>query len=263
MWGYYTPEDASSTVFNNVTVIRENSQWTYDGLQYWKSDKQYDFYALYPTVETLTMSGAADNNITCSASGALSITGFDSTKGHDLMTASRTGMSGDTPQTVGFTFSHELALVSFYIQRGGLWETDDDIKVSAELSSVSLKGKLMHNAESSLSSWSELYASTLHESGIMLTLETPGKFIFNNTEDDSLLMIPQNIESVALSVTYSSSKQEEQTRSISITSTTILEWEAGKQYRYTLTIQPNAIVFDDLKADEWGETSSGGAIPVE
>ena len=261
VWGYYTPEDASSTVFDEVTVTREDSQWKYDGLKFWQSDKQYDFYALYPPVETLK-AGAADD-ITCDASGALSITGFDSTKGHDLMTASCIGMSGNTPQTVSFTFSHELALVSFYIQRGGLWETDDDIKVSAELSSVSLKGKLMHNAESSLSSWSELYASTLHESGIMLTLETPGKFIFNNTEDDSLLMIPQNIESVALSVTYSSSKQEEQTRSISITSTTILEWEAGKQYRYTLTIQPNAIVFDDLKADEWGETSSGGAIPVE
>ncbi len=271
VWGWYADDVAGtnpSIVFDNTEVYEEDAAWTYDGLQFWQSGKTYDFYALYPDTATLTTPDQSGNKAAESASydaaGTLTVTGFDSTSGHDLMTASNTGLSGtNPPQSVAFTFSHELALVSFYIQRGGLWEAEDDIKVSVELSPISLKGKMIHNAEASLSSWSELSASSLHESEIMLTAETPGEFIFNNTEEDALLMIPQNIESVVLSVTYSSLKQEEQIRSVSITSTTVLEWEAGKQYRYTMTVQPNAIVFDDLKADEWGETSSGGAIPVE
>ena len=273
VWGWRTDNSSATPtpaeVFSATEVSRTGTSWTYEGTRYWMPENTYDFYALYPDTATLTtpdQSGKkAAESAAYDAAGNLTITGFDSTSGHDLMTASNTGLSGtNPPQSVAFTFSHELALVSFYIQRGGLWEAEDDIKVSVELSPISLKGKMIHNAEASLSSWSELSASSsLHESEIMLTAETPGEFIFNNTEEDALLMIPQNIESVVLSVTYSSLKQEEQIRSVSITSTTVLEWEAGKQYRYTMTVQPNAIVFDDLKADEWGETSSGGAIPVE
>lgn len=150
VWGWYSDDAAGTDAVNvfdaeKVSKIADGS-WTYDGLQFWQSGKQYDFYALYPAVETLTTGGAADD-ITCDASGALSITGFDSTKGHDLMTASRTDMSGNTPQTVSFTFSHELALVSFVGQSEGSNAWIESI----ELSGVKIKGN--YNSSSN-PSWS-------------------------------------------------------------------------------------------------------------
>ena len=54
VWGWYLPKDAASEVFNATTVSTPNgSVWTYEGLRYWKADKTYSFYALYPSVTDL------------------------------------------------------------------------------------------------------------------------------------------------------------------------------------------------------------------
>lgn len=55
----------------------------------------YDFYALYPSVETL---GDAVSSATCT-DGTFTVKGFDATKGHDLMTAKKTGISVMAGQT--------------------------------------------------------------------------------------------------------------------------------------------------------------------
>ncbi|MEB3374330.1 hypothetical protein SFC43_17490 [Bacteroides sp. CR5/BHMF/2] len=56
----------------------------------------YDFYALYPSAETL---GDAVSSVACT-DGTFTVNGFDATKGYDLMTAKKTGISvvaGQTP----------------------------------------------------------------------------------------------------------------------------------------------------------------------
>ena len=58
--------------------------WGYEGTRYWLPGNA-DFYALYPSVETL---GDAVSSATCT-DGTFTVKGFDATKGHDLMTAKR------------------------------------------------------------------------------------------------------------------------------------------------------------------------------
>lgn len=237
VWGYYTPEDAFSTVFDKVTVTRENSQWTYDGLQYWKSDKQYDFYALYPTVEILTTGEQqAADNITCNASGVLSIIGFNSTKGHDLMTASRTGMSGDTPQTVGFTFSHELTRLSFML------ETNAVTVVSSVLYGVDYKGTFTKNAASSSWSPSEDGTATLDSSPFKVDNPTVSEGTV--TLFDDILMIPHSdLTEAVLTISYyqNASSSEIETLSLRLSDADVKAWEKGQSYRYTLQLNMGSI----------------------
>ncbi len=248
VWGYYTPVDASSTVFNEVTVTREDSQWKYDGLKFWQSDKQYDFYALYPPVETLK-AGAADD-ITCDASGALSITGFDSTKGHDLMTASCTNMSGNTPQTVNFTFSHELALVSFVGQSEGSNAWIESI----ELSGVKIKGN--YNSSSN-PSWSVSDDYTFKRESFDLPSVPTDIF-------GELIVIPQSLGNdykLTVQYEYQGVAGTEQIKEI-ILPDSVTQWEAGKSYRYTFTIVGDYILFSTPEVNAWSE-ASGGIIIVD
>ena len=58
VWGWYTPEDASSQVFDATKVsTQDGATWSYDDLKYWKSGKTYAFYALYPATDALSRHG--------------------------------------------------------------------------------------------------------------------------------------------------------------------------------------------------------------
>lgn len=232
VWGYYTPEDAFSTVFDKVTVTRENSQWTYDGLQYWKSDKQYDFYALYPTVEILTTGEQqAADNITCNASGVLSIIGFNSTKGHDLMTASRTGMSGGNPQMVDLKFSHELVRLSFKVH------AENAIVVSACLYGVNYGGTLK---KEKTSEWTEL-----EKAGNAGTTPFRGNDIefVDGTADlfGEILILPHtDLSEARLDLTFKTSDTgPEKTLTYNLSNTDVSEWTAGKSYGYNVILSGN------------------------
>lgn len=250
VWGYYTPEDASSTVFDEVTVTRKDSQWKYDGLKFWQSDKQYDFYALYPPVETLRAGGAADN-ITCNASGALSITGFDSTKGHDLMTASRTNMSGNTPQTVSFTFSHELAKINVM---------GKVIGGAAEITSITFSSNLHTKGDYIGKIWSfqEYFDNPVISSSEKKELNAAGVNIFT----DDLLIIPQKTENITITIVYNTDTEISKTRSLSVYFPEVPEWEAGKSYRYVFTIIGDYIIFNIPTVNTWND-AVGGSVVVD
>ena len=237
VWGYYTPEDASSTVFDEVTVTRDDSQWKYDGLKFWQSDKQYDFYALYPPVETLRAGGADD--ITCDASGALSITGFDSTSGHDLMTASNTGLSGTNPlQSVAFTFSHELSRLSFKLESNAV------TVVSAALYGVDYRGTLTKSASSV--SWSPSEGGTATQDSTPFEVENPPATEGTATLFDDILMIPHSdLTEAVLSISYRknspSGPDEIEKLSLNLSDTDVKAWEKGQSYRYTLQLNMGKI----------------------
>ena len=67
VWGCYRHTDGTGSdvqIFDNTTVAYgSGSGWTYEGgLQYWHSGNTYDFYALYPSTETL---GDAVSSVAC------------------------------------------------------------------------------------------------------------------------------------------------------------------------------------------------------
>lgn len=99
----------ATSVFNAEKVTYVSGMWGYEGTRYWLPGNTYDFYALYPSVETL---GDAVSSATCT-DGTFTVKGFDATKGHDLMTAKKTGisvMAGQTepPGPVALKFQHLL-----------------------------------------------------------------------------------------------------------------------------------------------------------
>lgn len=256
VWGWHA-DDADGTnpsvVFDNTKVYEKDAAWTYDGLQFWQSGKTYDFYALYPDTATLTtpQSGKkAAESAAYDAAGNLTITGFDSTSGHDLMTASNTGLSGtNTPQSVAFTFSHELALVSFVGQSEGS---------NAQIISIKFSGvKNIGNYNASLSPEWTVSGNHVYEEASFELPSVPTD-IFGE-----IMVIPQSVNDdykLTIEYEYKGIEGTSQKKEISLPDS-VTRWEAGKSYRYTFTIVGDYILFSTPEVNAWSE-SSGGIIIV-
>lgn len=255
VWGWYADDAAGnpSVVFDNTKVYEKDAAWTYDGLQFWQSGKIYDFYALYPDTATLTTPDQSGNKAAESASydaaGNLTITGFDSTSGHDLMTASRTDMLGSNPQPVAFTFSHELALVSFVGQSEGS---------NAQIISIKFSGvKNIGNYNASLSPEWTVSGNHVYEEASFELPSVPTD-IFGE-----IMVIPQSVNDdykLTIEYEYKGIEGTSQTKEISLPDS-VTKWEAGKSYRYTFTIVGDYILFSTPEVNAWSE-SSGGIIIV-
>ena len=254
VWGWYADADTNpSVVFDNTKVYEKDAAWTYDGLQFWQSGKTYDFYALYPDTATLTtpdQSGKkAAESAAYDAAGNLTVTGFDSTSGHDLMTASSIGMSGSNPQTVAFTFSHELALVSFVGQSEGS---------NAQIISIKFSGvKNIGNYNASLSPEWTVSGNHVYEEASFELPSVPTD-IFGE-----IMVIPQSVNDdykLTIEYEYKGIEGTSQTKEISLPDS-VTKWEAGKSYRYTFTIVGDYILFSTPEVNAWSE-SSGGIIIV-
>lgn len=258
VWGWYSDGTAGTdavNVFNadKVSKIADGS-WTYDGLRYWLSGKTYNFYALYPDTATLTAEDRnghkAAESAAYDADGTLTVTGFDSTSGHDLMTASNTGLSGtNPPQSVAFTFSHELALVSFVGQSEGS---------NAQIISIKFSGvKNIGNYNASLSPEWTVSGNHVYEEASFELPSVPTD-IFGE-----IMVIPQSVNDdykLTIEYEYKGIEGTSQKKEISLPDS-VTRWEAGKSYRYTFTIVGDYILFSTPEVNAWSE-SSGGIIIV-
>lgn len=249
VWGGY--DDNVKNVFDGETVSEFGGVWNYEGgTRYWIPGKTYSFYGVYPTL--------SDDKVNI-GTGIITITDFDcSTIGKDavdLMTAFATG-DGDNPQKVNMNFGHELARVSIVIRS----RFADAVLSQASLYGIAVKGQL--SATEASSSW-KVKSLVTNES-------TPYKFNGQHTIEagkelnlwEDLLVIPQALNDLKLKVQYTNAGGTLQESEISLVTSTLQEWVAGKSYRYTLTIEPDGILFENLTADAWGETSSGGSIII-
>lgn len=255
VWGWYTDTETGGdpvSVFDE-TRVDQASGWNYEGgTRYWIPGKTYRFYGVYPaTLSTDKVNVSIDGTITitdfdCSATGENAV---------DLMTAFATG-DGDNPQTVNMQFGHELARVSIVVRSRF---------ADAELSEVRLYGMAVKGglsvAEAS-SSWDVKVEDLVTYESTPYKLSSyaieKGKD-FNLWGD--LLVIPQAVEGLKLKVQYTIGGQSQESE-VSLVTPTLNEWVAGQSYRYILTLEPDGILFENLTADAWGETSSGGSIII-
>lgn len=253
VWGWYRNTATGGipiSVFNN-TIVTQSSGWNYEGgTRYWIPGNTYNFYGVYPTL--------SDDKVNI-GTGIITITDFDCSvigkDAVDLMTAFATG-DGDNPQKVNMNFGHELARVSIVIRS----RFADAVLSQASLYGIAVKGQL--SATEASSSWKVkslvTNESTPYKFNGQYTIEA-GKEL-NLWED--LLVIPQALDDLKLKVQYTNAGGTLQESEISLVTSTLQEWVAGKSYRYTLTIEPDGILFENLTADAWGETSSGGSIII-
>ena len=261
VWGWYG-ETSKTQVFNAQKVEYIGNAWTYSPYQYWRSGETYRFYALYPTKETLAGDGC---KASYSETGALSITEFDATKGHDLMTAQSDVMYGDNPAQVAFTFNHLLSRVKVLVTRSSQWGADGSLQVTASFYGMASKGNFENGTWTNLEREEE--ASTAFQTtNLQLTQDEPQKSLFTTTEipDGSIMFIPQDItEEVKLEISYTADGQPAITPDPIIIYNHTGKWESATSYLYEITINPDGIIFDNLQADEWGETSYEGSIPIK
>lgn len=249
VWGWYG-ETSKTQVFNAQKVEFIDNAWTYSPYQYWRSGETYRFYALYPTKETL-----ADDGCTASYSetGALSITGFDATKGHDLMTAQSDVMYGDNPQLVAFTFDHMLSRVNIRV----VGEGGDIVISEATLSGIKTKGSYDSNNVSNPWTLDGTSQSFVAE-------EITATSIPSDLFAEDLLVQPQDVNNFVLTVTYGLADFEEtkDTKKVTLPVGEISAWEPGKSYIYTLTLTNDYIFFSKPQVNAWGE-GAGGIIIVD
>ena len=275
VWGWYVPEDAANEVFNATTVSTPNgSVWTYEGLRYWKADKTYSFYALYPSVTDLMANAATAAHY--DEDGDLSVTAFDASKGYDLMAASALNISGSNTGKVAFTFGHLLARVEFVVKRNAA--ADGIEGFNPVIHSAKLYG--MHKTADFLASAADLTDKEAISAGWAISTDESDRTTKNepfavlseeisvNADGTTLidaLLFPQDLTiEYYFEVTYSSASDREPcTSTVPLVSLPLTTWEAGKHYRYTFTVSDeDRILFDTPTVNAWGE-ATGGIIIVE
>lgn len=234
VWGGYDSD--ATNVFNGETVTFDRANWSYTGTRYWVSGKTYDFYAVYPT-----------NVGRCNTSGTITVSDFNTSGNTDLMTAEALNRDGSNPQTVPFTFRHELARVSVVVQNeSGIAGTATQVSFS----DISTTGTLTRSSSTN-ASWSYTSSTSISESNIPISATGETKLF------EDLLLIPQALSGKTLSVTIDRSGT---TLAGNLNLSGL--WEAGHTYRYVITVQADAITFSNFTADEWGETHTGGDINI-
>ena len=235
VWGGYGGD--AINVFNGETVTFDGANWSYAGTRYWVSGKTYNFYAVYPT-----------GYGTCSTDGTITVLfNFDASTNTDLMTAEALDMNGSKPQTVPFTFRHELARVSVVVQNeSGIAGTATQVSFS----DISTTGTLTRSSSTN-ASWSYTDNRPISESNISISATGETKLL------EDLLLIPQALNGKTLSVTIDRSGT---TLAGNLNLSGL--WKAGHTYRYVITVQADAITFSNFTADEWGETHTGGDINI-
>ena len=275
VWGWYVPEDAANEVFNATTVSTPNgSVWTYEGLRYWKADKTYSFYALYPSVTDLIANAATAAHY--NENGDISVTAFEASKGYDLMAASALNISGSNTGKVAFTFGHLLARVEFVVKRNAA--ADGIEGFNPVIHSAKLYG--MHKTADFLVSAADLTDKEAISAGWAISTDESDRTTKNepfavlseeisvNADGTTLidaLLFPQDLTiEYYFEVTYSSASDREPcTSTVPLVSLPLTTWEAGKHYRYTFTVSDeDRILFDTPTVNAWGE-ATGGIIIVE
>lgn len=271
VWGWYTPEDASSQVFDATKVsTQDGATWSYDDLKYWKSGKTYAFYALYPATDALpATAGGYDSD------GRLTVEGFDAAQQADLMAASAPGMPGSSPAVVRFAFAHLLSRVQlvgridpssagivgftpriYSVKLYGVPRTGTLSVAAADLTASGAvrnawTGSNMTTSAAPLALFSDAAGVEVTGEGLLLL--------------DALPLPGQLTQEAFVEVEYStdSAGTNRKTTAVQLTALPVTIWEAGQQYRYSFSISDeDRILFDTPAVNPWSE-AVGGIIIVD
>ena len=242
VWGGY--DNDATNVFDDVPVTYNGSAWTYSPSRYWVADKEYRFYAVYPT-------GFGS----CDALGTITVSNFDSSKGNDLMTAQSNVMNGSNPQQVAFTFNHLLSRIRCTVKA-------EQGVTGCSVQALGLYG--IYTAgnydSSSISPWTVSGSALTADAALAFITEssdvTPGMPL----EGTDMLLIPQALTDTRLHFVYTLNGQQEET-TVNLAESGAVLWEAGVGYNYVLTIESGAINFT-LQVEPWTSASTGGSIII-
>lgn len=264
VWGWYiNSEGYPNDVFTETPVTKNGTEWGYEGTQFWIKGNTYNFYAIYPVdAGTVGKDGTIKvENFDCSKTGENAV---------DLMTAARQNMNGSSSQIVNLKFKHLLSKLQFILKADrATQDIVGDINLTnAKLyglySEASYSGRFNPTDDENINgNWSvEGDIGTNEEpnysqSGTQVTADGINLF------SDEILVIPSFLnDKVILEISYTIGSVST-TKYFNLGFTQVAEWEAGKSYRYSMTIiDEDHILFDKPSVNPW-TSATGGIIIVE
>ena len=213
-----------STLINSQAVTCTNSVWKTSSDYYWSgtANKTINFYAYYPT--------SIFNLIPHSSAGstpAFSYTIPDNvTNQIDIITATSTNVPGNTVVPTSLTFKHIFAAIQFSVGSNGIG--------SGTISSISIGNVANSGTYTFGSGWSNVTGSKTFTISQSKTITgTSGEDIYSGTY--TLMMIPQAISNVTITITYSNGS--------TLTKAISGSWGAGIVYKYNLSYLPRNFAY--------------------
>lgn len=244
VWGGYD----NVKLFEGTKVNNTASGWTYEGGdRYWVPGKTFNFYAVHPVFPD----GGPVASV--ASDGTISVTNFDCSKtgaeAKDLMTAQKTGITY-TGEPVDLKFGHELAKLNFVVKSENAVATITEFKVYG----VDYIGTL--SKKSTTATWTD--KTTCQDTDTPFSINQ--EFVFNTTEGweknvfGDILLIPDNdLTDAFLKIQYKySGETTERTSVVGLKTALTDKWEAGKNYKYSLTIEGGSLTINVTVID-WTE----------
>ena len=240
----YTTEINQEVVSYNTA----NKIWETAANHYWPdANKTVNFYAYYPasiTNGTITHTAGTTPTLTYTVPA-------DATTQLDIMTATGTNVSGSTNTSTPLSFNHIFAAIQFSVGSAGIG--------SGTISSISIRNVANSGTYTFGSGWSNVTGSKTFTISQSKTITgTSGEDIYSGTY--TLMMIPQAIDNVTITITYSNGG--------TLTKVISGSWEAGniynyklafiREYNYTGNVQSfTAPISGTYKLETWGAQGGG------
>ena len=211
-----------STLISSQAVSYTNNIWKTSNDYYWSgtANKTISFYAYYPS----TISNISH---TAGSSPTLSYTVPDNVSDQiDIMTATNNNVNGNTNSSTPLTFNHIFAAIQFSVGSAGIG--------SGTISSISIGNVANSGTYTFGGGWSNVTGSKTFTISQSKTITgTSGEDIYSG--DYTLMMLPQDVNNITITVTYSNGG--------ALTKTISGKWEAGKVYKYNLSYQPRDFAY--------------------
>ncbi|BCS85849.1 fimbrillin family protein [Prevotella herbatica] len=242
----YITEINQEVVSYNTT----NKIWETVADHYWPgANKTVNFYAYYPasiTNGTITHTASTTPILTYTVPA-------DATTQVDIMTATGTNVSGNSNSSTPLSFNHIFAAIQFSVGSAGIG--------SGTISSISIGNVANSGTYTFGSGWSNVTGSktfTISQSKTITGISGEDIYSGNYT----LMMVPQNINNITITISYSNGG--------TLTKTISGTWEAGKVYKYHLSYAPKTFdytgtvqtytipVTGTYKLEVWGAQGGGG-----
>lgn len=272
--GFKTVGGANTTVFDDVAVSYDGTNWTYTNTRFWDSNAtSYTFFAVSNPTTALTF--AADGTI---AATAVTFAGNN----NDILLANSVEVEPPYSSTpVALTFKHIGSLVDLKVKKSA---TLDDADATVAITAVALEkidgaGNVAVTGYTSnvpAVAWTGLDGNTTYTNASGVTPVATLPTDVGTTGDDlinTLVVIPQTLaDTKILKISYTITdaagtvntftnteiklNQFDKTDDTDNTTPFITGWEAGKHYVYTLTIDANTINFTGSITD-WDTAVNG------
>lgn len=286
VWGYKAKNVASGSaiawtpmnmIFNGVevtaTTASSDAVWTYASTKYWDKTCSYRFYAGGPISHT-------NGTLACTASGDImkfKVTGAESapaTESKSDFVIDRVVNQKDASTVISgyketFDFHHIMAKISFAVKKSETLTASDnliltDIKMSGyNAASGDFEQKKFDGTWGVLntSEWSQ----TATASGETVQLASGEALEFDAQETNLVkdyIMVPQQIAANTLKFTVSYTLNGEEFTDQEGTLANAQTWGTDSRVTYTITVGPQAILFDVNTVCSFC-VASGDAISIE